>query len=291
MTPPVGRDVHHDPETAEHDQQVRAAHGHQRQRHAGERQGSHRRADVETRLAGDDPRDAGRQQLAEQVLAVERDAEAHPGERRVQHQQDEQPDEPELLADDPGDHVGRLLGQEPELLHRVAETDSEHPARGDGDQRLRDLVPTALPVLPRVEEGDQALQPVRLGDDQEQHGDDAGRGETDQVAQRGARGDEDGGHGGHQDQRRPHVRLEHDQRRRRQDAHDREPQEAPQTEHLARASHDERRDQYDAGELGQFAGLYALPTEEDPAAGAVHRDADPRREHEHEAGQGQPGEG
>ena len=99
----------------------------QRQRHAGERQHAEGRAHVDARLADDDGRDARGQQLAEQVLAVQGDAKAHPRQRRIQRQQHQQADQPELLADDAGDHVGGLLGQKAELLHRVAETHPEHP--------------------------------------------------------------------------------------------------------------------------------------------------------------------
>ena len=113
--------------------------------------------DVDAGLPDDDRGDARRQQLAEQLLAVQGDAEAGPGQRHVQRQQDEQADEPELLADDAGDHVGGLLGQEAELLHGVAEADAEQAARGDGDQRLRRLVAAALRVLPGVEERDETL--------------------------------------------------------------------------------------------------------------------------------------
>ena len=77
-------------------------------------------------------------------------------------------DEPELLADDREDHVGVRLGQEVHLLDPLPEPLAGDPARAHADDRLHVLEARALGVLPRVEEAEHALAPVRLHPDREQ---------------------------------------------------------------------------------------------------------------------------
>ena len=80
---------------------------------------------------------------------------------------DERAEETELLADDGEDEVRVRGRQVEELLPRQPETDSPDAARAERVQRLDDLVAGALRVRPRVQERQEALQPVRRDDDRD----------------------------------------------------------------------------------------------------------------------------
>ena len=215
----------------------------------------------------------------------QRDPEGGPGQEHVEADEDEQADQAELLADDGRDHVGRLVGQEAELLHRVAEADPEDPPRGDRQQGLRGLEAAGLGVGPRVDEGDDALHAVRLGEDQGADEDGGDQGEADEVTPARPRGDQhgEGAHAEHE--RRPKVLLQQpDDDPEGDDPDEDEAGEAAGRPHEARRTRDRSGEKADHGQLRELAGLQRLSGDVEPAPGAA--DLHPDAGHQGEDGEG-----
>jgi hypothetical protein len=192
----VRRDVKEDAHGSEADYEARAAVGHERERDSGQRSEAHDRAHVDGGLPADERRDSRRKPLPVRIAAVKRDIEARVGEDRERGDHARRADEAELLADDREDHVRRSLRKVVDLLHALAEADAEYASGAERDHRLDGLEAGALGIVPRVEEAEDALAPVRLEPDREQDDrdpDPPGRGKQAQARPRDDehRGDHD----------------------------------------------------------------------------------------------------
>ena len=104
-----------------------AAVGQERHGQAGERDDPGDAADDDEALQGDGERQAGGEQLAEAVADAERGAQAALDEQDVEHQQREEPDQAELLAEARDDEVG--LGEVGEVGAAAAQAGAEQAAR------------------------------------------------------------------------------------------------------------------------------------------------------------------
>ena len=175
----------------------------------GDREQPDDRADVDHGLPDDAHRDPGGEQRAEAVGGAQRHPD--PEDREADEERDhEQPaDQPELLADDREDEVGVRVREEVPLRPARAEADAGEPAAADRDERLRDLVSGVGLVGERMQEGEQARPPVRLGDGED--GDDRGGTERHrpEMPRAAARGDEHGRDDEHEHQRGAEVGLAH----------------------------------------------------------------------------------
>ena len=176
------------------------------------------------------------------------------------------------------------LGQVVDLLDALAEPAAEDAARADADQRLHVLEPGAERVVPGVEEGEQALAPVRR-----------------RPGREGAETDDDPVCGAERRQGRPR----HEQHRADHDDDDDhgaevgldEDEQAEQADERADGAREilERPRRRPAGEvggapddereLGELRRLERHRAEADPAARAV----DPLAEHEHRGAQDERG--
>src|SRR6185436_3062247 len=207
----IARDVKEDPDAGERDHEARAAVRDKRQRNPGQRREPHHRSEVDRRLAADERGQAGREPLAEGVLALQRDLQAEVGEGAVGGDHGGRADEAKLLADDGEDHVRVRLREVVHLLNALAEAHAEDPAGAEPDHRLHGLEAGPLRVLPRVEEAEQARAAVRLEPDGEQaeRGDDPEAG-TERPARRARDEQHRGKH--HDDRNRgSEVGLDQDQ--------------------------------------------------------------------------------
>jgi hypothetical protein len=146
----VARDVKEDAHRRKRDHEARAAGGDERQRDTRQRSKPEDGREIDQRLAADERRQPGRQQLAERVSAREGHAEAGIAERGKRADHGDRSDEAELLADDGEDHVRVRLGEVEELEHALAEADSEDPAGAHPDHRLDRLEARPLCIAPRV---------------------------------------------------------------------------------------------------------------------------------------------
>src|SRR5206468_4253071 len=83
--------------------------------------------------------DAGREQLAERIRRVARDAEAEPDERAEQQGDRQHPEEAPLLSNRRENEIGVRIRQVAELLLALAEARAEELARPDTGERLLHL--------------------------------------------------------------------------------------------------------------------------------------------------------
>src|SRR5712691_6922371 len=214
-------DVKENPRRAESCDQTRASVGDERQRDARERRDREHGREVDRRLAADQHREPGGEQLAERILAVERSPEAGPSERGVGGDHPSRAEEPELLADGREDHVRVRLGEIEDLDDAVADADAQRPARAQPDHRLDDLEACPLRIVPGIEEAEQARASVWLEPDREhaERGDDR-EGAHEQAA-RQAGHDQDPAEHHHDRDRRTEIGLDEDE-------HAREPGDEPE---------------------------------------------------------------
>ena len=159
-----GGHVEEQPHRPHQHHQVARAVRDERQRHAGERHQPEHGEEVQCCLAQDQRRDAGGEQLRVAVAGELRHPQSGVADHAVQAQQPEDAEQPELLADDSQDHVGVRLGQVEDLLHRLAQADPEEPAVADRGERLNGLEARVARVGERVDEREEPLAPVGLGD-------------------------------------------------------------------------------------------------------------------------------
>src|ERR671923_382248 len=162
-------DVKEDSDGGEADDEARAPVGHERKRDSGQRGEPHHSAHVHGRLSTHERRDPRRESLAEGIAAPQRDVEAGVPEDGEGSDDPERAEETKLLADDREDHVRGSLGQVVDLLHALAEPDSEEAARPERDHRLDGLKARSFCVCPRVEEAEDPCAPVRLEPDRGEH--------------------------------------------------------------------------------------------------------------------------
>src|ERR1041384_1737667 len=83
--------------------------------------------------------DPGREQLAERILRVARDAEAEPDERAEQQRDREHAEEAPLLSNRRENEIGVRIRQVAELLLALAESGAEQLAGPDSGERLLHL--------------------------------------------------------------------------------------------------------------------------------------------------------
>src|SRR6202162_5764482 len=98
------------------------------------------------------------QRTREGILGLGGEIDGAADDEHVQHEQQQQAEEAELLADDGEDEVGGALGEEFELcLAAVHPALAEHAAGADRDLRLDDVVAGAEWIGLRVEKHEHAL--------------------------------------------------------------------------------------------------------------------------------------
>src|SRR5581483_1362193 len=272
-SPAITSDVKEDPDCTEHHHEARAAVRDERKRDSGQGSDAENRREVDRRLPADQGRDPRGEPLRERVAAGEREPDACVRERAVREEEQRHADQPELLADHRADHVRRRLGEVVERLDPLAEPAAEDPARAEADECLDVLEAEPGGVLPRVEEGEEAVAPVRR-----RPGGDAGEGDDDPVGggeerEPRPRDEEDRADDEEDRERGAEVRLDEHQERERPDE---EPDRAPELLEGARRRlpREIRREPEDDRELRELRRLEDERPDGDPAAGSVDPGAD-----------------
>src|SRR5437867_371114 len=138
-------------------------------------------------LEAEPHRDAGREQRSGRVLRAERDP--HAAERKREEEQDDQerPGETELVAEDRKDRVRVRVRQVAEFFLPRPQALAERTAQPERVEHLDGLESVLLRIRPRVEEREQSLIAVWLGDREREHdhrGQPAERGELSQARAR-----------------------------------------------------------------------------------------------------------
>ena len=198
-----------------------AAHpvGEERQRHAFGRQQSERHARVDDRFQRKKQRDTEREVAAEGVGRRPRGLEAAPGDYREERKHDCDADETDFLTDYTKYKIGVRSREEEQLLVAFAETDAERSARAEAEQRLDRLISVPLRVLPRIEEGQDPLQPVRRAPDQERRDRRQRADDAEQVGRASARDEEERKRQHRQHDRGAEIRLEQEQHGKQPEHH------------------------------------------------------------------------
>ena len=164
------------------------------------------------------------------------------------------------------------------LLQALAEADPEEAAGAHRDLRLDRLEPGAARVARGIEEPGQALHPVRLDQDQEQHDRSEAGGQEQEVPDlhprrhqqgRCAQGDDDGG---------AQVRLGHHQQAAHPHDCEVRNERADIARHL-RPGREQVRAVEDQRELRELGGLNLKRPGADPALRPIRRAADARQHH------------
>ena len=169
-------DVEEDAGGSQGDDEGRAAEGHEGQRDAGHGQYADDRAHVDDGLAGDPGRDPDGQQAAEPVGGAGRRLGSRTRRgRRTSRGASTAPTKPSSSPTTEKMKSVWALGRIPHFSAATAQSEAEEVARPQADERLPDLVARARAVGTRVEEGQDAVAPVGVGqpDDEGDAGEDA----------------------------------------------------------------------------------------------------------------------
>ena len=268
-------------------QHARPAEGDQRQRHPGDRQHAHHRADVDQRLDDDPDGDPGGQVAAERVGGALGDPDAGVGEGDEQQQDREGAEQAELLADDGEDEVGVGVGHIGPLLPPGPQPDPEQPPGAEGEAALDELVAAVLGVGGGVHERQEPGPAVVGAHDQAHAGGQAERPDPAQQQQRGPGHEQHAEGDGAQQQGGAEVGLQHHQggqqhgqgQHRHQQVADVAEQPGLAGEHVGR-----EQQQGQLGELGRLDGDDAA--DRDPAGRPVGRHRARVDEHVHQPGGG-----
>src|ERR1022692_2762306 len=195
-----------------------------RQRHADDRYYAAHHAGIHEYVDEEAQRDGPAGEARKRVLPLHRQVQRATDHHPVEGQDQQLAEQPELLADDREDEVGRTLGQELELrLAAVHVSLAEYAARTDGNLRLNDVIARAQGVGLGVQERQYALALIVVNEMPSSPGGARQkwqRNHDDPKLHAGQQHDDEA-RGGDQ-KRRPEIRLEHDHPRRNgdHDAHD-----------------------------------------------------------------------
>src|SRR5918996_133061 len=271
----IDGDVKEYPDPGEQHDEARPAVGDERQRDPGERSDAEDGRQVDRRLAADERREPGGEELAERILAAERDAKSREGECGERADDEHRADETELLADHREDHVGVRLGEVEHLGDALPEALAREASGAEADQRLHDLKARAFRVAPGVEEAEDTGATVGLGPDRDHADPDREECSREQRTERHAGDEEDREHRPAERDGRAEVGLEQDQPAEDRGQESERPREL--AERLRRTPPREVDGREEAeGELRELGGLEARGAEDEPALRAV----DLRRHHE-----------
>src|SRR5437667_2522739 len=264
------------------DEQGGAAEGDERQGQSLRRQEARHDPQVHERLRRDQDGDPERQVAAEGIGRPQSDPEPAPDQNDEEGDDGRGADEAQLLADDREDEIRGRFREVEELLAGRADALAEDPPVAEREPGLDDLKAAPAGIRPRVEERDDAAQPVRRGPDRQHERRQREREDEAQVAHPAAREEQQREREGDERQAVPEVRLSEDEHR--QEASHRERRQEPAAEigdRLALAR--EKRGQIEhEGELGQLRRLARYGAEPDPAPRAVDRLTERRDQHQHE---------
>ena len=215
-----------------------------------------------------------------------------PGDEDDREQDHDTQREPqaEFLGDDGEDEVRVRLREIAELLPALSQPDAIGAAGGERGERLVKLVGAALAVALDVEEGGEPAQAVRVVNhhDRKDHDDPADAGQDvaplgpGEEEERQSDGDDEGG--------RAEVGFEHDEAGVGEHDGDGKNEAPAQLADARLVDREVMREAEDHGELGEFRNLQAEGTEAEPAAAALHLDADVRDRDQQKQQRGEPGQ-
>src|SRR5450759_4717477 len=201
----------------------------ERQRDARDRQEADVHADVLDHLGQDHHENPAREQLAEPVRRHGRRAQEPDQQEPENRQQDQAPEQAELLGEDGEDEVRCAFGHEAELsLQPVQPSLAEEAARADRDSRLQQVVAGPERVLGRIEKDLQAPPLVAVQEMRQQGERDACReDEREELPRASAREEKHPEEHRDEDDRRAQVRLGEDQSGRWRNQEEREAKGSP----------------------------------------------------------------
>src|SRR5438093_1677668 len=162
-------------------------------------------------LEAEPDRDPGREQRSRRVLRTQRDPHAAEGEREEQKDDDQSTRQAELVTEHREDGIGVRMREVAELFLSGTKPLPERPAQSEGVEHLNGLKAEPLRVRPRIQECEEALVAVRLGDCEREHHHHGQGTERGELAQPRARREVDGESNDHHHDRGAQIRLGHDQ--------------------------------------------------------------------------------